>query len=86
MNKTSYLMFGVIAICIVLANMLGQRMAQAVLARSGKSYWPPVANSRLAEEYRSLYGADRTYGGYCLFNLTSVLGIVVWAFYMALKS
>jgi hypothetical protein len=57
---------------------------QAVLARSGKSHWPVVANLRLAKDYPSLYGADRTYSAYCLFNLLSIFGMVLVACYMAL--
>ena len=78
-------MFGATMGFCILANMLGRRMARAVLSRTGKSLWPPAANSQLAREYRLLYGPDHTYTGYCLFNLSFLLGLVVWAFYMAFK-
>ena len=85
MNTTSYIMFGATMGFCILANTLGRRMARAVLSRTGKSLWPPAVNSQLAKEYRLLYGADHTYTGYCLFNLSFILGIVIWAFYMAFK-
>jgi hypothetical protein len=84
-NTTSYIIFGITMFCVGLANILGKRMAQAVLGRSGKSHWPPAVNSELAREYRSLFGPNHTYTGYCFFNLATFFGLVVLAFYMALK-
>lgn len=71
-------------VCIAMANMVGTTMARLAGRESRKSYWPPAANSQLAKDYRSLYGADRNYFGYCFFNLASVLGLVACAFYAAL--
>jgi hypothetical protein len=86
MNRTSDFIFGVVAFCGILANIFGRRMTKAVRVQSGKSYWPPAANSRLAKVYRSFYGPDHTYTGYCFFNLAVVLDILVLAFYVGLHS
>jgi hypothetical protein len=69
---------------MALASMVGNTMARLVARESGKSHWLPAANTKLARHYHSLYGADRNYLGYCFFNLASLLGLVVWAFYSAL--
>jgi hypothetical protein len=71
-------------VCVAMANVVGTMMARIVAHQSRKSYWPPAANSQLARDYRSLYGADRNYLGYCFFNLASVFGLVACAFYAAL--
>ena len=71
-------------VCIAMANVVGTTMARLAARQSRKLYWPPAANSQLARDYRSLYGADRNYLGNCFFNLASVLGLVACAFYAAL--
>ncbi len=84
MNHTLKAMIVGTMVCIVLANMLGTAMAKRVRQESGKLHWPPAANTRLARDYHTRYGADRNYMGYCFFNLAIVVGIVVCAFYSAL--
>ena len=84
MNHTLKAMIAGTIVCVVLANILGTAMAKRVRQESGKSHWPPAANSRLARDYHARYGADRNYLGYCFFNLAIVFGIVVCAFYSAL--
>jgi hypothetical protein len=81
MSNISKLVWACVLFCIVVANMVGRTMARRVEQRAGTSHWPPAANTKLAKDYRALYGADQNYLSYCFFNLAAPVGMLIWALY-----
>jgi hypothetical protein len=80
-NNASKAIWITVVVFVVAANMLGNTMAKRVGRESGKTYWPSAANTRLARDYRALYGPDRNYLAYCFSHLALLAGVLVWALY-----
>jgi hypothetical protein len=70
--------------CIAVANMVGNAMTRLVYNKTGKEYWPPAVNARLARDYRENFGADRNYVYYGIMHFASLISVVVAVFVLAI--
>jgi len=64
--------------CIGVANMIGSTMSRLAQQKTGHSYWPPAANTRLARDYREHLGPDRNYVYYGILHFAT-LGLMLLA-------
>lgn len=75
-QKTALIIMTASLVCGWISNHLGRGMAMQVLARSNRRHVFTVLNFRLAQHYRELFGSNRTYWQFVVFNLVYVLGFV----------
>lgn len=65
--------------CLAISYLAGTTMGRLLKSKTGRSYWPPTPNRKLAADYKAHYGPDRNYVAYGILTFAALAFVLISA-------